>query len=324
MSEQLDQAVDLVETACAEKSTNDDNYVFQAYDLTKVYSRKKVVNNINMSIRKGEIYGFIGKNGAGKTTTIKMISGLTSPTKGYVELFGSKNLCKGRKKIGTIIESPALYPYMTARQNLETQRILRGVEDKSVVDELLGIVGLQNVGKKKAKNFSLGMKQRLAIALALVGNPEFLLLDEPINGLDPSGIKEVRELILKLNREAGITVLISSHFLGELYKMATSYGVICDGELVAQFSAEELHQRVKSCVRLVVDDPESAIEVINAKFGETEINVKDNTLLVYGLDDRIIELNSALEESDVKVKSFVKDDGDYENYFIDLMNGGQK
>ena len=174
-------------------------YILETRDLTKVYSKKVAVNNVNLSIRKGDIYGFIGKNGAGKTTTIKMIAGLAHPTSGEIKLFGSGDLAEGRKKIGTIVESPAIYPYMTARQNIEVQCMMRGVEDKKVVDQLLEIVDLKDAGKKKAQKFSLGMKQRLAIALALVGSPELLLLDEPINGLDPSGIKAVRELILKLN-----------------------------------------------------------------------------------------------------------------------------
>ncbi len=177
-------------------------YVLQTFDLTKTYARKNAVDHINLKIRKGDIYGFIGKNGAGKTTTIKMVVGLITPSSGEIELFGSDDLQKGRKKSGTVIESPAYYPYLNARQNIEVQRIMKGVKDKSITDELLTVVGLENAGRKKAKNFSLGMKQRLAIALALVGDPEFLFLDEPINGLDPAGIKDVRELVLKLSKEA--------------------------------------------------------------------------------------------------------------------------
>ena len=220
-------------------------YVLQTHELTKTYARKNAVDHINLKIRKGDIYGFIGKNGAGKTTTIKMIVGLSNPTSGEIELFGSTDLNEGRKRIGTVIENPALYPYLSARQNIEVQRIMKGVTDKSITDDLLEIVGLKDTGRKKAKNFSLGMKQRLAIALALVGDPEFLLLDEPINGLDPTGIKDIRELILKLNREAGITVLISSHILGELAKISTSYGVISNGVLIEQFTAEELKNNGK-------------------------------------------------------------------------------
>ena len=214
-------------------------YVLRTKDLTKKYSKNVAVDAVNLEVRKGDIYGFIGKNGAGKTTTIKMIAGLSKATSGEIELFESQDVLEGQKKIGTVIENPAFYPYMTARQNIEVQRIMKGISDKSITDQLLEIVGLNHIGRKKAKNFSLGMKQRLAIAIALVGNPEFLLLDEPINGLDPSGIKDLRELIIKLNKEAGITVLISSHILSELTKFATCYGIIQNGKLVKQVTAEE-------------------------------------------------------------------------------------
>ncbi len=299
-------------------------YVLQTHELTKTYARKNAVDHINLKIRKGDIYGFIGKNGAGKTTTIKMIVGLSNPTSGEIELFGSTDLNEGRKRIGTVIENPALYPYLTARQNIEAQRIMKGVTDKSITDDLLEIVGLKDTGRKKAKNFSLGMKQRLAIALALVGDPEFLLLDEPINGLDPTGIKDIRELILKLNREAGITVLISSHILGELAKISTSYGVISNGVLIEQFTAEELKNRVRDCLKITVNNPEKAVSVLKDTLGISDIQVEGNSIKVYEMLDKSVDINSILESNDIIVQFFEKETGDYENEFIKLMEGGTK
>lgn len=193
-------------------------YILKTKNLSKTFSSKAAVDSVNMNIRRGDIYGFIGKNGAGKTTLMRMVVGLALPSNGEIELFESKDLDKQRAKIGTIIESPALYPNYTAKQNLIVQQKLFGKVNLEEIDEVLKIVGLSDVGKKKAKKFSLGMKQRLAIAIALINKPEFLVLDEPINGLDPTGIKEVRDLLLKLNREQGMTILISSHILGNFRK----------------------------------------------------------------------------------------------------------
>ncbi len=297
-------------------------YVLETESLTKTYRKKNAVDHIDLKIRKGDIYGFIGKNGAGKTTTIKMVAGLNNPSSGKMKLFGSDNLQEGRKKIGSVIENPAIYPYLSARQNIEVQRILKGVTDKSITDDLLNIVGLQNTGKKKAKNFSLGMKQRLGIALSLVGDPEFLLLDEPINGLDPTGIKDIRELILKLNKEAGgITILISSHILGEISKISTAYGVISDGVLTAQFTSEELKEKVKSSVKITVDNADLAVSILENELGIKEFDVDGNCLHIYEQLDSSAKMNSALEAGGVRIESLSKQEGDYENYFIKLMEG---
>ncbi len=296
-------------------------YVLETQDLTKTYKRKNAVDHVNLKIRKGDIYGFIGKNGAGKTTTIKMIVGLNNPTSGSFKLFGSENVQDGRKKIGTVIENPAIYPYLSARQNIEVQRILKGVKDKSVTDDLLNIVGLSDTGRKKAKNFSLGMKQRLGIALSLVGDPEFLLLDEPINGLDPTGIKDIRELILKLNKEAGITILISSHILGELAKISTAYGVISDGALIDQFTSEELREKVKPSIKIIVNDPEKAVDVLKNQLGINDLDCKDNCIYIYEQLDKLVEINNVMEKNEVIVQFLSKEEGDYENYFIKLMEG---
>lgn len=296
-------------------------YVLETESLTKTYRGKNAVDHIDLKIRKGDIYGFIGKNGAGKTTTIKMIAGLNRPTSGSVKLFGSDNLQEGRRKIGTVIENPAIYPYLSARQNIEVQRILKGVSDKSVTDDLINIVGLKNAGKKKAKNFSLGMKQRLAIALSLVGDPEFLLLDEPINGLDPTGIKDIRELILKLNKEAGITILISSHILGELARISTAYGVISEGAMTAQFTSEELKERVKPSLTITVDDPGKTVDILENAVGIKDFEVNENCIHIYEMLDKSSQINAVLEQSGVVVHSLSKEQGDYENYFIKLMEG---
>lgn len=217
--------------------------ILRTNHLTKRYGHRPVVNGISMTVHEGDIYGIIGKNGAGKTTLIRMVTGLAAPSDGNLLLFGSPDLQIGREHIGTVIESPALYPGMTARENLVTQCKLQGVADLSQVDSILTLVGLDDTGKKKTKDFSLGMRQRLAIALSLVGSPKLLILDEPINGLDPEGIKEVRDLILKLNRDRKITVMISSHILGELSKLATRYGIIHHGSLIEEFTEEQLWER---------------------------------------------------------------------------------
>ncbi len=299
-------------------------YVLRTKDLTKIYSRKAAVNKVNLEIKKGDIYGFIGKNGAGKTTTIRMAVGLAKPTSGEIELFESKNLNKGRAKVGTVIEYPALYPYMSARQNLETQRLLLNVKDKSVTDEILEIVGLADVGRKKAKDFSLGMKQRLAIALSLIGDPEFLFLDEPINGLDPMGIKEIRDLILKLNKERGITIMISSHILGELVKMATCYGVINNGELVDQFDADDLKNRVKTRIRIKANDPDGVCQILQNEIGVQDCTLEDDgSVSVFDHLDDSGKINLALSEHDIIVEYINKEGGDYEDYFIKLMGGNK-
>lgn len=299
-------------------------YVLETKDLTKKYSKKAVVDNLNIKIRKGDIYGFIGKNGAGKTTTIKMISGLASPTSGEIALFGSNNLSEGRSKIGTIIENPAIYPYMSARQNIEVQRIMKGVSDKSITDQILDIVGLSGTGNKKAKKFSLGMKQRLAIAIALVGSPQFLILDEPINGLDPSGIRDMRNLILKLSQEAGITVLISSHILGELMKIATCYGIIKDGKMVKQITAEELKEQLQPKAEFVVNDPDKTRAIMNEVFGISDMEVQGNWIRITETSGKCDEIKKCLEENDVVITSMRKLNDDYEEYLIRLMEEGEE
>lgn len=214
----------------------------QTHNLTKWYGKHKVINNVNLSVKKGEIYGLTGRNGAGKTTVLKLISGLAKPTEGNVCLFekNGHDTMNVQNRVGVLIESPGIYPNMNANENIKLKCLAKGISSKSYIAELLESVGLSTADKKKVKHFSVGMKQRLGIALALAGNPELVLLDEPINGLDPQGIAEIREMIIKLNRERGITFIISSHILGELSKIATSYGIIEKGELKKQILKTEL------------------------------------------------------------------------------------
>jgi ABC-2 type transport system ATP-binding protein len=294
-------------------------YVLQTNNLSKIYAGKYVVDHVNMNIKRGDIYGFIGKNGAGKTTLIRMVAGLALPTQGDMRLFGSTQLGEQRKRIGTTIENPALYPSMTARQNLEYYVKLYGIPEKDAVDNILELVGLQGTNKKKSKNFSLGMKQRLAIAIALLGNPDFLMLDEPTNGLDPFGIKQMRELLLELNKK-GITILISSHILGELSKIATVYGIINNGVLVEEFNKNELMERCKRCIKIKVDDTRKAITIIEDKLGTVEFDVlPDNIIRLFSHTDKVSEVNKQLVLGDVAVDSIGLVGQDLEGYFVELM-----
>ena len=296
--------------------------VLKTTELTKVFSGKKAVDHVSMTVNRGDIYGFIGKNGAGKTTLIRMAVGLAAPSGGSIELFGSKDLTQMRKKVGTVIEYPAVIPHMTARQNQVAQCKLQGVKDLSVIDRILSTVGLESTGKKKAKNFSLGMKQRLAIAIALIGEPDFLFLDEPTNGLDPTGIKEIRELIQKLNHEHGITVLISSHILGELSKLATRYGIIDKGVMIDEFTAEDLEARCKSSLMIQVDRIPEACSILENVVGTKNYTVNpDGTISLFDHLDEAGLINTILAKHDIIVNSISMSNADLENYFIQVTGG---
>lgn len=296
--------------------------VLKTNDLTKKYGKQIAVNKANLNIEKGDIYGLIGKNGAGKTTIMKIVCGLIYQDQGDIQLFESSNLEKARKRMGCVIEQPALYPNMTARENLIYYDKLLGIPDYSNVDEVLSLVGLQNTGKKKTKAFSLGMKQRLSIAISLLGNPDFLILDEPINGLDPSGIKEVRELLLKLNSENEITILISSHILGELTKIATKYGVIHKGVLIDEFQAVELEERCKKCLTIVVNNSEKAAYVLKNNINSSDFKVFDEgKICIYDYLDMSEQINKELIENGVLVSRICLEGNDIEGYFVKLMGG---
>lgn len=297
-------------------------YILRTNALTKQYKDKKAVDQVSLNIHKGDVYGFIGKNGAGKTTLMKMVSGLAEPKSGSIELFGSKNLTEGRKKCGTIIEQPALYPNMTVRENLKYYCLILNIKDPSYIDNLLNTVGLEEAKNKKSKNLSLGMKQRLSIAIALISNPELLILDEPMNGLDPTGIKEIRELFLRLNKERNITILISSHILGELYKIANRYGVIDNGVMIDEFTKEELDKRCEKYLTVKVEDTNKASLIL-----EDELHIKNykiinkNTIYVYEGLERSWEMNKILVSKNVEVQSVTLESVDLEAYFMELMGG---
>lgn len=294
-------------------------YVLQTDSLTKIYGHTKVVNAVSMHVKKGSIYGFIGKNGAGKTTFMRMAAGLAAPDAGSMTLFGSGNLEKQRVRIGTLIESPGLYPGMTAEENLETVRRSLGILERSRIRELLELTGLSDTGRKKTKHFSMGMKQRLGIAIALLRNPDFLILDEPINGLDPAGIKEVRDLLLRLNHEKQITILISSHILGELSKIATHYGIIRNGSLIQEFDTDGLEQHCRRCLRLVVDQPHQSAGILERILHIHNYDVPDpHTLRIFERLDDSADINRTLVQNGVSLKESYLAGQDLEGYFMEL------
>ena len=294
------------------------NYVIETKNLSKKFPNKLAVDKVNIHVQKGDIYGLIGKNGAGKTTSMKMILGTLFPTEGEIILFGSKDLNKQRRRIGSLIEAPGLYRGCTAYENMKRFSILYGGSDKEI-KELLEFVGLDKTGKMKAGHFSLGMKQRLGLALAMLGNPEILVLDEPVNGLDPAGIKEIRDIIIKLNKEKGVTFVVSSHLLDELGKIATRYGILNNGELIDEISAEELQERTKTCLIIEADDLEKAEKVLTkAKLLGNHV-ISDNKLLMYENFEEPYLVNEALVKAGVKVNSLSFSNNGFEDYFIERL-----
>ena len=300
-------------------------YVLKTNALSKNYKDFKALNGLSMNIPKGAIYGFIGKNGAGKTTLIRIICGLQEPISGGYTLYGRKNtdkeIVKSRRRMGAVVETPSIYRDMTAKDNLKQQYLILGLPSFDGLTEILELVGLDNTGNKKAKNFSLGMRQRLGIAIALVGDPDFLVLDEPVNGLDPQGIIDIRELILKLNRERQITVLISSHILDELSKLVTHYGFIDSGRIVKEMSAEELEAACKKCVRLEVSNIKALARVLD----EMQIDYKiitDEAADVYAKVN-ISRMTAALAKENCELISMQERDESLESYYISLVGGGK-
>lgn len=300
------------------------DYVLKTNSLCKHYKNFKALGGLTMHVPKGSIYGFVGRNGAGKTTLIRMVCGIQFPTGGNFELYGVKNTDKKisdtRRKMGAVIETPSIIPYLNARENLKIQYDIMGMPDYKCIDELLDLVGLKNTGKKLAKNFSLGMRQRLGIAVALCGNPDLLVLDEPINGLDPQGIIDVRELILKLNREKKITIIISSHILDELSKIATHYGFINDGRIVREMSAEELEQECRKCMRINVTDTTVLARVLDTM--KLDYKIIDNEIAdIYG-SPNITDLALSLWDEKCKIITVSEHDENLESFFISLVGGG--
>lgn len=301
------------------------DYVLKTKDLCKSYRGFKALNGLSMNVPKGSIYGFVGKNGAGKTTLIRLICGLQAPTSGDYSIYGrslsSKNIAKSRRKMGAVVETPSVYTNMTAEDNLKQQYRILGMPNYDGIDDILRLVGLENTGKKKARNFSLGMKQRLGIAIALAGSPDFLVLDEPVNGLDPQGIIEIRELILKLNREKQITVLISSHILDELSKLATHYGFIDGGRIIKEISAEELEAACRKCVRAEVTDVRALSRVLEEMGAEYRI-ISDTKADIYEKIG-VSRLSSALERENCEIISMTEHDESLESYYVNLVGGGK-
>ena len=299
--------------------------ILKTYNITKKYGNQVAVNNVNMTIKKGEIYGFIGQNGAGKTTLIRLITGLIHKTGGEIELLGATGeaeLNKSRTMIGSLIETPSFYTNMTARENLEVSRLVRDIPGKKCIDEVLELVGLKDVEKKKVKNFSLGMRQRLGIANAIMGNPKLLILDEPINGLDPMGIVEIRELLKKINKEKDMTILISSHILSELSELATTYGIISNGKLIEEITAEELAEKCRQYIDLKVDDTSRAVTLLERELGISDYEVlEDKKIKVFSNLENVGEVNSILSKSGVIVQSISIKGENLEEYFMNKIGG---
>ena len=298
--------------------------ILKTQNLTKRYGNKAAVDNVTLTVEKGDVFGLIGQNGAGKTTFMRMVTSLARPDGGTIEIFGETEKAKIdalRQRMGCVIETPALFYNLTGTQNLEYYRIQRGITDKNRVRECLETVGLTDTGKKKVKNFSLGMKQRLGLSLAILGKPDFLILDEPANGLDPTGIIEMRELIKKLSGE-GITILVSSHLLTELSQVATKYAIIHNGRLLKSLTAEELQEECKQAVSITVDDAAKAAAVLETALGITDYKqVSAYELRVYGFLDDPAEINFKLAHEGVRVSSIKTVGDNLEDYYTKMIGG---
>lgn len=301
-------------------------YILKTKDITKSYGDRIALNNINIEIKRGTIYGLIGRNGAGKTTLLKIISGLSFPDKGEVILFGeetnkNKDLLE---RIGVLIEEPGLYPDLNAYENMKLKCIAYGINTKGYIESLLDEVGLADTGKKKTKTFSLGMKQRLGIALALVGEPDLLLLDEPANGLDPEGMKEIRETLLSLADEKNITIIVSSHILDELSKLVTRIGIIDEGHLIEEIDKDKLLEKTKNKIEIMTEEVDRAVPILESNFAINNLKVvNNNTIYVYEKLDMSGEINTELSKMGITVDSISVNRETLEEYFIDLTGGGK-
>ncbi|NLZ25123.1 MAG: ATP-binding cassette domain-containing protein [Clostridiales bacterium] len=299
--------------------------IIKTEGLTKVYGPKAAAHDVNITVNKGEIYGLVGKNGAGKTTVFRMLLGLVKPTFGKISLFGSEStseLLKARRKIGSIIETPTFDKKMTAYQNLKAYSICKGVGDHREILELLDLVKLSDTGKKKFGSFSLGMKQRLGIAAALLGTPDILILDEPINGLDPEGIYEMRNIFLSLAKDKGVTILISSHLISELSKIASAYGIISEGKLVKELRGEELEKINRPFVKITVDDRPKALQVIASKGLSNNFEPVDaQSILIHDSLKDIKEITRELAIESVITLNIEYVESHLEHYFISMIGG---
>ncbi|HAQ8162109.1 TPA: ATP-binding cassette domain-containing protein [Enterococcus faecium] len=294
--------------------------VLKATGITKKYGAAKALDKVSIEIKRGMIYGLIGENGAGKSTFMRTIMGLISIDEGSIELFGTTDLQAARRRMGQSIETPALYPELTARDNLRIQAANGGVSDREIED-LLKMMRLENTGKKKAKNFSLGMRQRLTIANALITNPEFLILDEPTNGMDPAGMAEMREIIQRLVKERGITVLLSSHLLDELSQIATHYGILHEGHLIKELSKEELAQESRQFIKIDTSATEQAVTVLDS-LGYRDYFVQSSRVIqLFEGIDQVAAINQALVEAKVPVDGIHLVGQKLEDYFLQLTGG---
>ena len=299
------------------------DYVLSTDALSKRYGRFKALDGLDMHVPKGAIYGFVGKNGAGKTTLIRLVCGLQRPSSGSFRLYGrdgrDPEIRNSRRRIGAVVEAPAICGEMTAEENLKLQYRVLGLPSEEGIPELLELTGLSDTGKKKARQFSLGMRQRLGIAVALAGDPDFLLLDEPINGLDPQGIIEIRELILRLNRERQITVLISSHNLDELSRLASWYGFIDRGRLVKELSAGDLEAACRKCLRVEVSDTRALARVLDEEHLEYDI-LSRTTADIYARPN-VSRLVEALKKQNCELIGLQERDESLESYYLNLVGG---
>ncbi|WP_172623488.1 ATP-binding cassette domain-containing protein [Arabiibacter massiliensis] len=295
--------------------------VVEACGLTKTFGSKRAVDQFDMHVGQGDIYGFVGRNGAGKTTVMRMLAGLAAPTGGEVRVFGTSPREAGTsQRIGVLIEAPGLYGTMSAADNLMMKALALGLVDpKAKVRDLLSFVGLKGVGSKKTKNFSMGMKQRLGLALALLGDPDLLLLDEPLNGLDPEGAREIRQLIVRLADERGITVVASSHVLEQLGKMATRYGVIREGRMVREMSAAEVEQECSDFLQLEAANPTLALAVLQERFAGLRFQaLPDGAIRIHGGADAGA-VGAALNEQGIAIRSLYAHRRDLEEFFVEMM-----
>lgn len=301
------------------------NCVLQTFGITKAYKNTLALDNISVTIKKGGIYGFAGQNGAGKTTFMRVVSGLSFTDKGEIKLFGSsdkKTIAKQRKRMGCIIETPSFYSYMNAYENMEAMRITRGVPNKNAINRVLEIVGLSNTGKKKIQDFSMGMKQRLGIAAVLLGEPEFLMLDEPMNGLDPVSIVEIRELLVRLAAEKQITILVSSHILAELYNLATNYIIIHQGRILQEITKEQLDERCKKHISIYLNDTPLAAVILEHTLRTRNYKIMpDNSITLYDFIDDVQKVITAFSENGIVIKNITVAGDSLENYFINTIGG---
>lgn len=302
-----------------------ESIILEAESLTKEYKHTMALDHINLRIEKGKIYGFIGKNGAGKTTFLRLITGLAFPTSGTLTMWGKSGtiaLQEQRKRIGCMIETPALFPTMSAYQNMEVQRIQRGIPDKAVIEKTLEMVGLKNTGRKSVRNFSLGMRQRLGIAIALLNTPEFLILDEPINGLDPAGIVKIRNLLKSLNKEYGMTILVSSHILEELYQTASEFILINRGKIIEEISENELNERCKRHIAIKTTDVQKTMLVLEERLHTDNFKLMpDNTIRLYAYLNDMEKVATVLADAHILVTGLSISGDTLEDYFLGKIGG---